>query len=103
MAAIECSSSWISRKPAAYRRRVRHGARRDRLREVMSGIDGFHAYDMLDAGDGGVATVSVYDERAGAEESTRAAGKWLRETGLADALPNPPAIVQGEVTINAAR
>ena len=71
------------------------------LREVMSGIDGFRSYYLLDTGDGGVATVSVYDDRAGAEESTRAAGKWLRETGLADALPNPPTILQGEVAINA--
>ena len=30
-------------------------------------------------------------------------GKWLREIGLVDALPNPPTMLQGEVAINAAR
>ena len=73
------------------------------LRELMSGIDGFVAYYLLDTGNSGVATVSVFTDRAGAEESTRAAGKWLRETGLADAVPNPPTVLQGEVAIDAAR
>ena len=75
----------------------------DNLRELMSGIDGFVAYYLLDTGDSGDATVSVFADRSGAEESTRAAGKWLRETGLSDAGPNPPTILRGEVAITAAR
>lgn len=82
---------------------ARLGEHAESLRDVMSRIDGFRAYYLLDTGDGGVATVSIYAERAGAEESTRAAGKWLRETGLIDALPNPPTILQGDVAITVAR
>lgn len=73
------------------------------LRDVMRGIGGFAAYYVLDAGDGDVTTVSVFDDRAGADESTRAAGRWLRETGLAELVPNPPTMRQGEVVVDAGR
>lgn len=72
-----------------------------RLRGLMSGIDGFVAYYLVDSGDGSLVTVSVFDDRAGAEESTRAAAKLIGELGLGDALPNPPTIMQGEVVVQA--
>ncbi len=72
-----------------------------RLRGLMSGIEGFVAYYLIDSGDGSVVTVSVFADRAGAEESTRAAAKLIGELGLGDAIPNPPTIMQGEVAIHA--
>ena len=45
--------------------------------------------------------MSVFADRAGAEESTRAAAKLIGELGLGGALPNPPTIMQGEVAIQA--
>ena len=42
-------------------------------------------------------TTSAKD-RAGADESTRAAGKWLRETGLAELVPNPPTITSNNAS-----
>jgi hypothetical protein len=68
---------------------------------LMSGIDGFVAYYLIDTGGGSLVTVSVFADRAGAEESTRAAAKLIGELGLVDALPNPPTIMQGEVAIHA--
>ena len=57
---------------------------------------GFHAYYALDAGGGRLATVSVFEDRAGAEESTRMAADWAGRN-MASFLPNPPEVVQGEV------
>ena len=67
----------------------------------MSGIDGFVAYYLIDTGGGSLVTVSVFADRAGADESTRAAAKLIGELGLVDALPNSPTIMQGEVAIHA--
>jgi hypothetical protein len=50
--------------------------RRDGLVELISGIDGFVGYYVLDPGDGGITTVSVFETSAGTDEPTRAAAKW---------------------------
>ena len=60
---------------------------------------GFHAYYALDAGGGRLATVSVFADRAGAEESNRMAADWAGRN-MASLLPNPPEIVQGEVGVH---
>lgn len=72
------------------------------ITEVMSGIEGFVAYYLIDTGSGGVATISIYADRAGAGESTRAAGKIVSDH-LVDWVPNPPTVIQGEVAITAAQ
>ena len=76
--------------------------RADAIKEIIEGIDGFQAYYLLDTQEGGFATICVFEDRAGAEESTRAAGKWVAEN-IADWTPNPPTIIQGEVAISLAR
>lgn len=76
--------------------------REESVKEVMRGIEGFVAYYLLDTQGGGLASVGVFKDRAGAEESTRAAGKWIREN-IADWIPNPPTVIQGEIVIDAAR
>ncbi len=73
------------------------------IKGLLQAIEGFVAYYLLDTGNGAMATVSVYTDRAGAEESTRAAGKFIQDAGLADSAPNPPTVTQGEVVIDAAR
>jgi len=59
------------------------------------------AYYLVDSGGGSLVTVSVFADREGAEESTRAAAALIGELGLGDALPNPPTIMQGEVAVHA--
>ncbi len=44
--------------------------REESIKEVMRGIDGFVAYYLIDTQSGGLASVSVFEDRAGAEEST---------------------------------
>ena len=54
------------------------------------------AYYALNTGAGEIATVSVFEDQAGADESIRMAADWVRQN-LAALLPNPPEITAGEV------
>ena len=63
---------------------------------LIKDADGFLAYYALNAGAGEIATVSVFEDQAGAEESIRMAADWVRQN-LAALLPNPPEITAGEV------
>ena len=63
---------------------------------IIKDASGFRAYYALDAGGGRLATVSVFEDRNGAEESTRMAADWIRQN-MASLLPNPPEVLQGEV------
>ena len=68
---------------------------------IIKDASGFRDYYALDAGDGRVATVSVFEDRAGAEESTRLAADWVREN-MASLFPEPPEVLQGEVLVHGA-
>lgn len=48
---------------------------------------------------GVLATVTVCETREAAEESTRLATEFIRERNLTDAVPNPPQVTAGEVTV----
>ena len=63
---------------------------------IIKDVDGYQAYYAVDAGGGRIASVSVFEDRAGAEESTRKAGDYIRRN-MASLLPNPPEVLQGEV------
>ena len=68
---------------------------------IIKDASGFQAYYALDAGGGRLATVSIFEDRAGAEESTRMAADWIRQN-MASLLPNPPEVLEGEVFANEA-
>jgi quinol monooxygenase YgiN len=64
---------------------------------IIKDAQGFLAYYALKAGDGQIATVSVFEDQAGAEESIRMAGDYVRDN-LASLMPDPPEITAGEVS-----
>ncbi|MDH3669564.1 MAG: hypothetical protein OES46_00160 [Gammaproteobacteria bacterium] len=64
---------------------------------IISKASGFVAYYIVNAGNGIVASVSIFQDQAGADESTAMAAAWVKES-LASLLPNPPEITAGEVT-----
>jgi heme-degrading monooxygenase HmoA len=70
----------------------------DEIRPLLTEIDGFRAYYLLRTDDG-VVSVSVYDDQAGAEESTRAAAAWVAEN-LSDLQVSAPQVKTGEVVID---
>ncbi len=76
----------------------RHSAE---VESVISGVPGFIAYYFIATNDGGVS-VTVCEQRAGCDESTRLASEWLRKN-----LPNlklkAPQVVSGEMSFKFAR
>jgi quinol monooxygenase YgiN len=88
---------------AIRRYRVDPGSVAEIMRQINEGFipiiketDGFLAYFALNAGAGEFATVSVFEDQAGAEESIRLAADFVRQN-LPALLTNPPQITSGEV------
>jgi hypothetical protein len=69
---------------------------RDSFMPQLEKVRGFVAYYWIDAGDGTMASLSVFEDQAGADESVRFAHQWIEENapGL---FPNPPTITEGTV------
>ncbi|MFE4920146.1 hypothetical protein [Streptomyces sp. NPDC056661] len=63
---------------------------------LLRQVQGFVAYYWVDAGGGVMISTSVFQDPAGAEESTERAGEFVRDR-LASLLPNPPQVTAGEV------
>ena len=71
--------------------------RRQEVEALMRGVPGFRAWYMLRA-DGGMITVTVRDDQAGAEQSVRAAVGYVKQN-MPDLIPNPPEVANGEVVL----
>jgi hypothetical protein len=69
---------------------------------LLEHVPGFISYYWLDAGDGVMASLSVYDDQAGADESVRIAHDWVRENAAA-LLPNAPQVIEGHVVATATK
>ena len=74
-------------------------AKKDEVRDLLTGIAGFRAYYILRTADGGAVSISVYDDASGTEASNAAAAGWVRDNlpGLAAA---PPDTAAGEVAVS---
>lgn len=72
-------------------------SRTDEVQALISGVAGFVNYYSTRDGDT-VTSVTVCNEKAGCDESTRLAGQWVREN--VKSLPGSPEVSGGEVFIN---
>nr|WP_257018856.1 hypothetical protein [Streptomyces sp. TLI_235] len=63
---------------------------------LLRRVPGFVAYYWVDAGDGVMASTSVFEDEAGAERSIAEAADFVRDN-LASLLPNPPQVTAGQV------
>jgi hypothetical protein len=72
--------------------------RQDEIKSVLEPIQGFHAYYLLKTSDGAVS-MTVCEDRAGAEESNRVASNWLKDK-LPTFATRTPEISTGEVRIH---
>ena len=68
---------------------------------LVSDIPGFVAYYWVDGGGGTWVSMSVFENRAGAEESNRRSAAFVRER-MTKVLPNAPQITAGEVVVHQA-
>ena len=65
---------------------------------LVRDADGFVAYALVDPGDGTIASITVFDDRSGAEASTERAADWVREN-LAELVEGSPDVYTGEVVL----
>jgi hypothetical protein len=72
------------------------GQREADVRALISGVPGFMSYAAIRDGDGGV-TVTVCEDKAGTDESSRRAAEWVKENVSASA--DPPAITEGNTVL----
>ena len=77
-------------------RRVREG-----LIPLLRPVPGFVDYHLVEAGDGTWVSISLFEDRAGADASTQTAGSWVREN-LADLVQAAPRVITGEVRASSA-
>jgi hypothetical protein len=74
---------------------------RENFLPMISELPGFVSYDVLDAG-GRLATVSVFETKEGADESTRRAAEYMKQNPTFQRRLSKPGITQGEVTLHKA-
>ena len=65
---------------------------------ILSEMPGFVAFYWVDAGDGVVASTSVFEHKDAEEQSNVKAREFLAEH-LAPLMPNPPQVTAGEVGV----
>jgi heme-degrading monooxygenase HmoA len=68
--------------------------RRGDVEELIRGVPGFVAYYLVRTADGG-ASISVYEDSSGTEESTKRARAYIQEN-LASVGSAPPEVIEGE-------
>jgi hypothetical protein len=69
-----------------------------RLASALSTAPGFVSYAVLDAGDGVLVSVTVFDDRTDLEAADQLIARWVAEQ-LTALLPRPPEVIAGEVIV----
>ena len=72
------------------------GERGDDVKELISGVPGFVRYAAFRSGDGGM-TVTICEDKAGTDESSRRAAEWVKEN--VSTTVDPPAITEGSTVL----
>ncbi len=63
---------------------------------IIRSAPGFLAYYVLESGGGTLTSISIFEQRAGAERSNKLAEDWVGRN-LSSALPTSPETIVGEV------
>ena len=72
------------------------GQREEDIKALIGGVPGFVSYAAFRSGDGGM-TVTVCQDKAGTDESSRRAADWVKENMSTSG--NPPTITEGETVL----
>ena len=60
-------------------------------------LPGFSGYYVIDAGNGVMSSISLFETSEQAEESANLVAKWITDENFNTAIPNAPKITFGEV------
>jgi hypothetical protein len=63
----------------------------------LSKLQGFKGYYLIEAGNGVMSSLGLFENVEQADESSRITASWVRDENLETALPNAPKITTGKV------
>ena len=63
----------------------------------LSKLEGFQGYYLIEAGNGVMSSLGLFETPAQADESTKVAASWVSDMKLETAFPNAPKITSGKV------
>jgi hypothetical protein len=67
------------------------------LMPSLSKLPGFNGYYLIEADNGIMTSIDLFETSTQASDSTRVAAEWIRDEQLESALPNPPKVTDGKV------
>jgi hypothetical protein len=73
------------------------GQRQEEVKDLIGGVPGFASYAAFRSGEGGM-TVTVCQDKAGTDESSRRAAEWVKGNISTDV--SPPAITEGDTVLD---
>ena len=66
-------------------------------------LPGFSGYYVIDAGNGVLSSISLFETPEQANESTKLVAEWITDENLEKAIPNAPKITSGKVVAHSDR
>jgi hypothetical protein len=75
-----------------FRRKIEGGV------PIIQAIPGLVTYTLVNGSHGAFLSAGLFDDKAGADESTMRAAAWVKDN-LASMLPTPPTIMAGEIRV----
>ena len=65
---------------------------------IVQEVRGFHSYGAVNVGNREIVTISIFEDRTGAAESTRRAAEFVQKDPLKDQLGKPE-VLEGELLV----
>jgi len=91
------------------RYKVKPGSMKEIVRQAQDGFvpliskaPGFVRYGIVDAGNDTLVSISTFEDRAGAETSTKMAADFIKQH-LASLVTKPPEVTAGELVVRASK
>jgi hypothetical protein len=63
-------------------------------------LPGFSGYYLIEAGNGVLSSLGLFETSEQAGESTKVVSKWITDENLNTAIPNAPKITSGKVVVH---
>ena len=63
----------------------------------LSKLPGFEGYYLIEAGNGVLSSLGLFETAEQADESTKIVAQWIRDENFDSAMPNAPKITSGKV------
>jgi hypothetical protein len=69
----------------------------EKLVPELTKLPGFAGYYLIEAGNGVLSSIGLFETSEQADESSKFVAKWITDENLAAAIPNAPRITVGKV------